>query len=172
MKADPIEAITPDIPDVKPTDPDDSDIVAEITYRGILTFEDLWPYRGDFDMNDVVVEYESTVGYNRANEVLRTIDNIRYCGLELVMITALLINWRHYAERWKWRFLRLWAEMEGAFVDPEVDRATIRLANNVRAYANEDEKVTFKVVTKYTGRKINKEDFVLPPYNPLSRQIH
>lgn len=43
---------------------------------------------------------------------------------------------------------------------PRSDRATIRLANNVRAYANEDEKVTFKVVTKYTGRKINKEDFV------------
>lgn len=60
---------------MKPTDPDDSSIVAEVTYRGILTFEDLWPYRGDFDMNDVVVEYESTVGYNQANEVLRTIDN-------------------------------------------------------------------------------------------------
>ncbi|MFR7808461.1 MAG: hypothetical protein ACLU4N_03785 [Butyricimonas faecihominis] len=27
--------------------------------------------------------------------------------------------------------------------------------------------MTFKVVTKYTGRKINKEDFVLPPYNPF-----
>ncbi|MFR7808462.1 MAG: hypothetical protein ACLU4N_03790 [Butyricimonas faecihominis] len=53
------------------------------------------------------------------------------------MITA-LHQLRHYGEveveissSWrKWR----------AFVDPEVDRATIRLANNVRAYANEDER--------------------------------
>ena len=48
----------------------------------------------------------------------------------------------------------------------------------MRAYANEDEKVTFKVMTKYTGRKINKEDFVLPPYNPfittssLDKEVH
>ena len=151
VKADPIEAITPDIPDVKPTDPDDSDIVAEITYRGILTFEDLWPYRGDFDMNDVVVEYESTVGYNRANEVLRTIDNY-----------TILWSGASYDNSFAYQLEALRGEVEveissslggngGAFVDPEVDRATIRLANNVRAYANEDEKVTFKVVTKYTG---------------------
>ena len=178
VKADPIEAITPDIPDVKPTDPDDSDIVAEITYRGILTFEDLWPYRGDFDMNDVVVEYESTVGYNRANEVLRTIDNY-----------TILWSGASYDNSFAYQLEALRGEVEveissslggngGAFVDPEVDRATIRLANNVRAYANEDEKVTFKVVTKYTGRKINKEDFVLPPYNPfittnsLDKEVH
>ena len=178
VKADPIEAITPDIPDVKPTDPDDSDIVAEITYRGILTFEDLWPYRGDFDMNDVVVEYESTVGYNQANEVLRTIDNY-----------TILWSGASYDNSFAYQLEALRGEVEveissslggngGAFVDPEVDRATIRLANNVRAYANEDEKVTFKVVTKYTGRKINKEDFVLPPYNPfittnsLDKEVH
>lgn len=178
VKADPIEAITPDIPDVKPTDPDDSNIVAEVTYRGILTFEDLWPYRGDFDMNDVVVEYESTVGYNQANEVLRTIDNY-----------TILWSGASYDNSFAYQLEALRGEVEveissslagngGAFVDPEVDRATIRLANNVRAYANEDEKVAFKVVTKYTGRKINKEDFVLPPYNPfittssLDKEVH
>lgn len=125
VKADPIEAITPDIPDVKPTDPDDSDIVAEITYRGILTFEDLWPYRGDFDMNDVVVEYESTVGYNQANEVLRTIDNY-----------TILWSGASYDNSFAYQLEALRREVEveissslggngGAFVDPEVDRATI-----------------------------------------------
>lgn len=178
VKADPIEAITPDIPDVKPEEPDDSDIVAEVTYRGILTFEDLWPYRGDFDMNDMVVEYESTVGYNQNNEVLRTIDNYTILG---AMAT--------YDNSFAYQLEALHGEVEveislslggngGAFVDEEIDRATIRLANNVLAYANQVEKVTFKVVTKYTGRKINKDDFVLPPYNPfittntLDKEVH
>ena len=51
---------------------DSSEVAAEVTYRGILTFEDVWPYRGDFDMNDVVVKYVSVVGYNSKNEVVQT----------------------------------------------------------------------------------------------------
>ena len=34
-------------------------------------------------------------------------------------------------------------------------------------YANKEPKATFTVVTKYTGRRIAKEDFTLPPYNPF-----
>lgn len=31
------------------------------TYKGILAFEDMWPRQGDYDMNDVVIAYESKV---------------------------------------------------------------------------------------------------------------
>lgn len=47
----------PELPDVdSPSNEDNS-----ITYSGTLTFEDLWPSDGDYDMNDVMVDYTSTV---------------------------------------------------------------------------------------------------------------
>lgn len=41
-------------------DPDNPDYGMEIKSKGILSFEDLWPYKGDYDMNDVVVKYTSS----------------------------------------------------------------------------------------------------------------
>ena len=45
----------PEDPEV-PTDEDNY-----TTYSGILTFEDLWPEQGDYDMNDVMIRYKSKV---------------------------------------------------------------------------------------------------------------
>lgn len=167
VNSDPIEAITPDIPDVKPEEPDDSEVAAEVTYRGILAFEDVWPYRGDFDMNDVVVKYVSVVGYNSKNEVVQTTDNytILWSGASINNSFAYQLDARR-------------SEVEvaitsslggngGAYVDQTLDKATVRLANKVLEYANKEPKATFTVVTKYTGRRIAKEDFTLPPYNPF-----
>lgn len=74
--SDPIEAIvTPDLPEViPPGDPDDSSIAYSMTYKGILAFEDNWPSKGDYDLNDVVVKYNSVLSFNTKNEVLSTKD--------------------------------------------------------------------------------------------------
>lgn len=45
-----------------------------ITYTGSLAFEDLWPYEGDYDMNDVVIDYECTLYRNAQNRVIRSVD--------------------------------------------------------------------------------------------------
>lgn len=168
VKSDPIGAIIdPSLPDVKPEEPDDSDVKAEVTYRGILTFEDIWPYRGDFDMNDVVVKYVSTVGYNQKNEVIQTED-----------VYTILWSGAAYDNSFVYQLDAMRNEIDvtfssslggngGAFVDQTLDKATIRLANKVLAYANQEEKVSFTVTTKYTGRRIAKDDFTLPPYNPF-----
>lgn len=49
------------------------------SYNGYntLAFEDLWPNRGDYDMNDVVVSYNSAHYMNSSNRVVKTIDKIR-----------------------------------------------------------------------------------------------
>ena len=166
VESNPIEAITPDIPDVKPEEPDDDKVAATVTYRGILTFEDNWPARADFDMNDVVVKYVSTVGYNEKNEVVETKDvyTILWAGATFDNSFAYQLDVK-----------RSEVEVEisstlggngGAYVDPGMDKATIRLANKVLSYANnKDEKAVFTVVTKYKGRRIAKADFTLPPYN-------
>lgn len=40
------------------------------TTYGHLAFEDLWPYRGDFDMNDLIVGYRYNTIKNSANNVM------------------------------------------------------------------------------------------------------
>lgn len=167
VNSDPIEAITPDIPDVKPEEPDDSKVAAEVTYRGIVTFEDIWPYRGDFDMNDVVVKYVSVVGYNMNNEVLQTKDNYTILGSGASIDNSFAYQLDVKKSDVEVHFASSLGGTGGAYVDQTLDRATIRLANQVLGYANQEVKTTFSVETRYTGRKIAKGDFTHPPYNPF-----
>ncbi len=41
-----------------------------VNYSGRLAFEDLWPYEGDYDMNDLVMEYNIDQVYNQDNKVI------------------------------------------------------------------------------------------------------
>lgn len=41
---------------------------------GVLAFEDIWPGNSDYDMNDVVMSYTSTITFNQNNEIKRIVD--------------------------------------------------------------------------------------------------
>ena len=41
------------------------------TIFGTLAFEDNWPKAGDYDMNDVIVEYERVITYNKENKATK-----------------------------------------------------------------------------------------------------
>ncbi len=77
VKADPSTAIEvpgdrdPDL-DPKPDEPKDY----YIEYDGCLGFEDNWPSRGDYDLNDVGIKYHSTVYYNKYNRITKVVDVI------------------------------------------------------------------------------------------------
>lgn len=62
IEANPIRAMPDDVP--SGTDPEDPDPDVPgfqiMTPNGVLAFEDLWPAKGDYDMNDVVVRYDLT----------------------------------------------------------------------------------------------------------------
>lgn len=56
MVANPVTAL-PDVPSV-----DDNEVppyMVSVKNHGILAFEDNWPYKGDYDMNDVVMQYNT-----------------------------------------------------------------------------------------------------------------
>lgn len=57
LKADPVSALPDDVEPGK--DPDKPDYGMEFNSAGTLVFEDVWPYQGDYDLNDVVVGYQS-----------------------------------------------------------------------------------------------------------------
>ncbi len=65
--------ITPDpVNDNPPIDGPEEETV--LNFSGTMYFEDLWPYEGDYDVNDVVVEFSSKVYVNKDNKVTRVED--------------------------------------------------------------------------------------------------
>ncbi len=75
------------IPDTLDAFPEDPDRAARRFYPsatgfGSLAFEDLWPKKGDFDMNDLVVAYRTVETLNARNEIvdLKLIYEIRARG--------------------------------------------------------------------------------------------
>lgn len=73
-EASPMDAVEdPSRPDIDPDAPVDQ--IDEIeTTSGTLAFEDIWPNGGDYDMNDVVIEYERKVSFNKDNFVTKIED--------------------------------------------------------------------------------------------------
>lgn len=78
VDADPIEAIVdPNDPNVPSIDDDDDPIVMPDktnSCEGTLAFEDIWPSGGDYDMNDVIVEYKVEVTANVDNQIKKIVE--------------------------------------------------------------------------------------------------
>ncbi|MEI7725371.1 MAG: LruC domain-containing protein [Bacteroidota bacterium] len=66
-----------DASDAYPTDPNRAynSYFPSATQSGTLAFEDLWPAKGDFDFNDVVVDYRMQTVTNAANNVVEVFAN-------------------------------------------------------------------------------------------------
>ena len=66
--------------------PEDPEAIPEqykISYSGTLAFEDLWAKLGDYDMNDVMVKYTSTMTRNALDNRIYEIEDkfiLQHCG--------------------------------------------------------------------------------------------
>lgn len=163
--SNPIEAIIkPDLPNVKP---DDDDEEYSKDYKGIIAFEDNWPYKGDYDLNDVIVKYNSRLNFNNKNEVLSTEDiyELLWSGATFKNGFAYQLN----ADRTnvKAELLETPSTFAGQGLDTEISKATINvLLNAVDATANNKKIVTYKIKNHFTT-PISHEIFGVPPYNPF-----
>lgn len=75
-------AIDPTLPPL-PEDPEAIPEQYKISYSGTLAFEDLWPKLGDYDMNDVMVKYTSTMTRNALDNRIYEIEDkfiLQHCG--------------------------------------------------------------------------------------------
>ncbi len=68
---DAIEGGHPEIPDTEI--PEEKPDAVE-KKNGTLAFEDIWPAGGDYDMNDVIVQYVREVYFNKDNTVTKIVD--------------------------------------------------------------------------------------------------
>lgn len=68
--------IDPNKPSINPggtvTIPDQT-----VHFTGTYAFEDMWPSKGDYDMNDVVIEYDQAVTFDQNNYVKKIVDTFK-----------------------------------------------------------------------------------------------
>lgn len=156
VQATPADAITDEVPDVRPEEPKP----VAVKKQGLLLFEDLWPYQGDFDMNDVVVRYvaEQTKNVDNAVTAARVDYTILHSG-------ASLNNSFAYQDA---NIANAQVTITGGegVPEPTIDRTNniVRLAGRVLDYANLANKVSFTVNYTYNSPIASYDG---APFNPF-----
>lgn len=161
----------------KPEDPGPSEEDNYTTYFGLLAFEDLWPDQGDYDLNDVVVYYQSRVYKNMQNRITSTIDeftpywdgagynNFNGFGYRLSVtpdkVTAVNIAYENYTFTASPLFQ---FDNKGLEERADNDNAIIIVADNMKQAVKQKGKFT---VTTTFGTPQIESAAMLPPYNPF-----
>lgn len=163
--SNPIEAITrPDLPNVKPGGGDKG---YSKDYKGIVAFEDNWPHKGDYDLNDVIVKYSSRLNFNNKNEVLSTEDTyeLLWSGASFKNGFAYQLNTDR--ANVKTELLETPTTFPGQGLDADISKATINvLLNALDVTAHNQKTVTYKIKNSFTT-PVPHQTLGIPPYNPF-----
>ncbi len=182
-----INPYTIDVPDdhndndLDPTDPEPQGY--EIEYEGTLAFEDLWPNKGDYDMNDVGIRYHSTVYYNANNEIYKSVDvftpvckggqrlngfGFQY-GVDAARVKNCQLNTTAGAP------VANFPTLPGMALEAGQSKAVVMLFNDVAPLltgtaadidkSQQQPLHTYTVVTEFNNVKVG--DLGFPPYNPF-----
>lgn len=165
--SNPIEAIAPDVPPVTP-DPgtdDDRSVAYRMTYKGILAFEDNWPNKGDYDLNDVVVKYNSVLAFNTANQVLSTEDTFT----ALWSGAAFKNGFAYQMNTDRSNVVTEFAETSeaGIGLDSELAKATVNVFTNALVATDNNTKTTVYTIKNTLTTPVDHETFGVAPYNPF-----
>lgn len=163
ITSDPADAI------ILPPAPDPGEESYTQTYRGLLAFEDNWPNGGDYDMNDVVVQYVTNVTYNGYNEVTKIVDNFTLSWTGANYSNGFAYEVPYDLSQAKVQFLNT----NGSKISGNV----ITLTNDVKGTlgvpgVNADQMpstvvgASYMAVITFDEPSINK-DKIVPPYNPF-----
>lgn len=153
-EATPEDAIRDDnkpiIPDNdKPAEPTPD---ATESKKGTLAFEDIWPTGGDYDMNDVVIEYERKVSFNTNNKVTKIEDIFRpvHNGATYTNAFAYQIDQKQFGT----------VSNLPAGTTIEKETSSIIVFTNSKAEVGK----TYTITREFDGKSLSKED--IAEYNP------
>lgn len=149
-------AIEPDGPELPSVNPPSN---VEHTVEGTLTYEDQWPSLGDYDMNDAVIKYQSTIYRNVLNnKVYKIVDKFtpvhnggsKICGFGYQLSQLPSEGVRNITV----------SGPEGWEIEQEQSHPTVILFDNIKQVLN-------KVYTVTIQLNDVEEKLVSPPYNPF-----
>lgn len=141
----------PTIPDDNKEETEKPDEVETIT--GTLAFEDIWPSGGDYDMNDVVIEYSRETYFNKENRVSKVVDTFKpvHDGASFSNAFAYQIDKGYVGE------ITLPA---GAVYEEET--SSIVVFSNAKSVQGQ----SYQIVREFTKEVIYKKELDSHPYNP------
>ena len=162
IEATPDEAIFD--PSKPPTKPEEYDPTTTIK-KGTLAFEDLWPRRGDYDMNDVVIRYNSTITKNKNNQVTKIEDVFTPLNIGGTFPAAFGYQLGIPATQVKNISLQGGSSTAKVTNNMELDqeKATIMLFDDIH---NVTLGRNITVTTEFYGTE-TEETILFPPYNPF-----
>lgn len=167
------DAVDETLPPLPETPGAPSDEENYVSHSGMLTFEDLWPDEGDYDMNDVMIKYTSKVYKNvLTNKVFKIVDTFlpyhkggylangfgyQLHNISLSEIGKVTIERPSYAPTSHY--------MTGDTEDGQ-SHPTILLFDNMNIFDGREETEKTYTVTIEKLKDVD-EKLVLPPYNPF-----
>ncbi|MDL2247487.1 LruC domain-containing protein [Bacteroides sp. OttesenSCG-928-J23] len=167
---DPKDAINP--PPLIVEDP--KDVVTHDNSFGIVAFEDYWPCKGDYDLNDVIVKYESDV------TLLQKANSTQVYATEINDVFSLIHTGADYNNQFAYRINLHPNNVESITIDDakstytaDGDGIIIDLCPNVRAeiapYVEVASPKKYKVTIKLKDGSISQEAAaqITAPYNPF-----
>lgn len=166
----------PNIPsDDKPIEKPD----AQENLKGTLAFEDIWPDGGDYDMNDVVVEYNRAIYFNTENMINKIVDTFTptHDGAMYDNAFAYQIDGGQFGKVTSDKDIKVESETSSIIVFPSVKQAVkgkVGTCTITRTF----EKATFNkenlkiynpyIIVKYAAGQQNRTEVHLPKYSPTS----
>lgn len=166
----------PDIVENPKPKPNPSDNYIE--YKGSLTFEDLWPSQGDYDMNDLVIDYHSKHYRNAQNQITKIVDKFtpRWAGASnlngfgyQIGVSNSMINSVKIASDYNSNLSLVKTDGKGLELNQKLP--TIVLFENMKAimaqngsYPNTTKSFT---VTVEFNSPVTLNSLTPPPYNPF-----
>ncbi len=160
-------AIDPGGPELPPVDPPSN---VTTTYKGTLAYEDQWPAQKDYDMNDVVMTYQSTLYRNVvSNKIYKIVDEFiplhsggtHICGFGYQL---------HNLTPDRVRSIEV-SGPDGWKIETAQSHPTVILFDNMKSVLNQKLTVTIELADVDLSQ-------VTPPYNPFifvngrSREVH
>lgn len=160
-------AIDPGGPELPPVNPPSN---VTTIYKGTLAYEDQWPAQRDYDMNDVMVTYQSTLYRNVLNsKIYKIVDEFtplhsggtHICGFGYQL---------HNLAPDRVRSIEV-SGPDGWKIETDQSHPTVILFDNMKSVLNQK----FTVTTELADVDLSQ---VTPPYNPFifvngrSREVH
>lgn len=124
------------------------------TKTGTLAFEDIWPGGGDYDMNDVIVEYNRAVSFDKKNQVTKIVDTFTPVHDGAVFANA----FAYQVDKGQFGKMTFSATTEG--IHTESATSSIIVCPNVKQAIQK----VYTITREFTGGSFNKKD--LKSYNP------
>lgn len=165
--SNPIEAIiNPDIPDIKP-DGGNEDKKYSLEYKGIIAFEDNWPRKGDYDLNDVIVKYQSVLNFNDANQALSTEDTYELLWSGATFKNGFAYQLNTERSNMSTEILEAPTTFNGQGLDTDLSKATVNVFLSALDVTERNTKTaTYKIKNTFKT-PLSHETLGIPPYNPF-----